>query len=156
MRFAELLIQYNGFLLIFSAFGFLISLFWYSLTEKAKRKKARNTKPSDKQVLDEKVFFNDFENLENPAVKDSLKPIFEKAPSYPTLNKDLKVNLGQDFKKLSLQNEIKISTNKSEPTTSIKSKKKKSGSDKEKSDEGDKVVQNLLSEIKKDIKNKKG
>ncbi len=165
MRFAELLIQYNGFLLIFSASGFLISLIWYSFTEKSKRKSVRTSKMLDDSNFDEKVFFDDFENLENPAM-DSLKPIFDKSLDSGNGNQsksdDPQVR-EKKFSKLNdlpqfpiLKKEINDSL-KSEAKKEIYKKNKKKKSNLKNDDvEGKEEVQSLLNQIKKDIKNKKG
>ncbi len=152
MRFAELLIQYNGFLLIFSATGFLISLIWFSLTEKSNRKTLRNKKLKKDEHFDEKVFFNDFENLENPAVNDfgdesDLKPIFEKK---------LDLNKMNDMPKFPILKKEINDTLKAESKKEAQSKKKTFLKPKIKDEESEKKVQGLLSQIKKDIKNKKG
>lgn len=166
MRFAELLIQYNGFLLIFSASGFLISLIWYSFTEKSKRRTIRTSKMLNDKTFDEKVFFDDFESLENPAMSDSLKPIFDKSKSFEN-DFDQSSNdqhiLEKKFSKLNELPQFPIlkkdlsETIKSDSTKEIfKKGKKKKANAKENNKEGEEEVQNLLNQIKKDIKNKKG
>jgi hypothetical protein len=147
MNYSEFIIQYNGFLLLFSAVGFLFSLIWFLITEKNKRKSLEKNSLDKNQLFDEKVFFGEFDNLENPAFKEKdLKPIFEPPtnanPQTPTLEK---------------KNESKISNANSEDSKTPKFIKMndlpkfptlKKGND-------DKEVQGILKKIKKDIKNRK-
>lgn len=146
MNYVELLLQYNGFLLMFSATGFLISLLWVVINEKGKRKVESQKQFTKKDVFDEKVFFGEFESLENPAMKRSdLKPIFDNIlPNDSEIASDSQKNNERKFIKM---NELpKFPTLKKEIEDTLDSKT----NDK-------KEVKGLLNEIKKDIKkNTKG
>lgn len=152
MDYAELLLQYNGFLLVFSATGFLISLVWVLITEKNKRHVDDQQKLSKDDMFDEKVFFGEFDNLENPAMKSNdLKPIFENIlPSDSSHSSSLDSN-GDESKtgerKFIKMNELpKFPTLKKEIEDTLDPKI----NDKQE-------VKGLLDEIKKDIKkNTKG
>lgn len=134
MNYAELLIQYNGFLLIFSAVGFLFSLVWVVLKERGHRKEEAPSRIKNQDLFDEKVFFGEFENLENPALTKDLKPIFDK---------NSKLSEGDEA---SHQKFIKMNDMPKFPTL------KKEIEDTLEKSEGRKEVQGLLNEIKKDIK----
>lgn len=139
MNYVELLIQYNGFLLIFSAIGFLFSLVWVILTERSQRKEDTVPPEEEKDIFDEKVFFGEFEKLENPALDpNGLKPIFENKPNID-LESDSSDTEGRKFIKM---NDLpKFPTLKKEIEDTLENKT----NDK-------KEVQGLLNEIKKDIK----
>lgn len=148
MNYAEFIIQYNGFLLLFSAVGFLFSLIWFLITEKNKRKSIEKAALDKNQLFDEKVFFGEFDNLENPAFKEKeTKPIFETpvTASMATPTIESKNETTSKVKSKSDGNEgpkfIKMNDLPKFPTL------KKTGDDKE--------VQGLLKKIKKDIKNRK-
>lgn len=65
MDFWNILLENNASLLIFSASGFLVSLFWYVLSER--RRRFNITKKES--VDDESSFFGHFDDIENPALK---------------------------------------------------------------------------------------
>lgn len=157
MKIAEMLIKYNGFILIFSATGFLMSLFWYTLTERSKRSNYKSLKTKKNELFDEKVFFGDFDSPENPAVNDKDAKLlfnadeskssttegeskfikFDDKVEFPILKKEVRENLISNSKK--------------------QEKSKKKLSEKEIKSQADKEhVNELLNKIKSDIKNKKG
>jgi hypothetical protein len=158
MHIAEMLVKYNGFILIFSATGFLLSLFWYTLTERSKRSVYKSLKAKKNELFDEKVFFGDFDSPENPAVGDEdLKPIFNPE------GEDLSPKSDEDhFIKFNDKVEFPILKKEVRDNLIMKSKKndkskKKVLSEKEQKKINDKQqVNELLDKIKLDIKNKKG
>lgn len=63
--FWTLLVNYNSYLLVFSASGFLLSLLWYIVSENRKRVQAE----IKAKLSEEKSFFGHFDDIENPAFK---------------------------------------------------------------------------------------
>ncbi len=148
MNYADLLLQYNGFLLVFSAFGFLVSLIWVLITEKKQRNTNDQQSLSKNDMFDEKVFFGEFDNLENPALKAAdLKPIFNN-----TLPRDDNSEQDSGHKKSSNRKFIKMNELPKFPNL-----KKEIDETIDPKLNDKKEVKVLLEEIKKDIKkNTKG
>ncbi len=135
---AETILQYNGFLLIFSAIGFLLSLMWVLLAEKSKRS-SDDGHLTDKDLFDEQVFYDEFENIENPS--KNLKPIFEN------------ISPVNDETTISNSNQTQKSFSKEKNLPSFPTLKKEIEDTLESKPSQDSGVNDLLGEIKKEIKN---
>lgn len=77
MEIFSFVVKYNGFFLVFSAVGFLLSLIWFVFSERSRRYSRAS------KISTGRDFFNKFEDLENPAFtipdvlnKDSSSPLF--------------------------------------------------------------------------------
>lgn len=179
MNVAEILIKYNGFLLIFSATGFLFSLLWVFIHEKRQRKVDIQKQLKKMDIFDEKVFFGEFDHLENPAkTTSSHKTIFEN-----TLTEEEKIEFDNDNLRSSEVEDVKYNKAVGLPKfptlkkeldqklndsinvkmdSSLKLNPKKDSTEKKQSkiitstsDQDEEQVKGLLDKIKKDLRNRK-
>lgn len=150
MDYAELLIQYNGFFLIFNSIGFLISLLWFLMSENSKRRKITNANFSTQDLFDEKKFFDNFDDIKNPALDDTQYNDDQGSEDSDSILKirDKNFKSSQELPIFPiLKTEVKDKINKEEANKKFFSKGVKK--DKEKTDDED--VEGLLVKIKKDI-----